>query len=320
MAREQARRPRRRMARGYSAAARRRRHAIARATHDTGGFECPAASSATGSSARKTRSSSPPAACTSTTSTTSPSSPAPPTSPTSARRSPTARSPRSTPTRPAGCRASSASSRRPTSGSSRCPRRSTRRSPGPLLASDRVRYVGEPIAAVVAETREQAADAAEAVLVDYEPLDVYIDPGRRPGRPDAPLRGRRQQRRVRLDRPRHARPHRRRVLRRLRGRRCRGRSSTSASRRARSRCAGRRSAWVDGRLHQWVSTQHAQGIKEPIVAGNGVDADAGPRHHARRRRRLRRQDRHLPRGDPARPARQAPSAGRCAGRRPAASR
>ena len=30
-----------------------------------------------------------------------------------------------------------------------------------LLASDRVRYVGEPIAAVVAETREQAVDAAE---------------------------------------------------------------------------------------------------------------------------------------------------------------
>ena len=37
-----------------------------------------------------------------------------------------------------------------------------------LLASDRVRYVGEPIAAVVAETREQAADAADAVLVDYD--------------------------------------------------------------------------------------------------------------------------------------------------------
>ena len=33
-----------------------------------------------------------------------------------------------------------------------------------------VRFVGEAVAAVVAETREQARDAAEAVLVDYEEL------------------------------------------------------------------------------------------------------------------------------------------------------
>ena len=42
---------------------------------------------------------------------------------------------------------------------------------------DRVRYVGEPIAAVVAETREQATDAAEAVVVDYDAARR----GRRPG-------------------------------------------------------------------------------------------------------------------------------------------
>ena len=36
---------------------------------------------------------------------------------------------------------------------------------------------------------------------------------------------------------------------------------------------GSAAAWVDGRLHQWISTQHAQGVKEPIVAANGVDAD-----------------------------------------------
>ena len=38
------------------------------------------------------------------------------------------------------------------------------------LATDRVRYVGEPIAMVVAETAKQAKDAAEAVFVDIEPL------------------------------------------------------------------------------------------------------------------------------------------------------
>lgn len=38
------------------------------------------------------------------------------------------------------------------------------------LAKDRVRYAGEPVALVVAETREQAQDAAERVAVEYAPL------------------------------------------------------------------------------------------------------------------------------------------------------
>jgi carbon-monoxide dehydrogenase large subunit len=38
------------------------------------------------------------------------------------------------------------------------------------LTQDRVRYVGDPIALVIAETAAQAADAAEQVRVDYEPL------------------------------------------------------------------------------------------------------------------------------------------------------
>src|SRR5881296_529711 len=38
------------------------------------------------------------------------------------------------------------------------------------LTRDRVRYVGDPIALVVAETRAQAEDAADLVRVDYEPL------------------------------------------------------------------------------------------------------------------------------------------------------
>jgi carbon-monoxide dehydrogenase large subunit len=48
--------------------------------------------------------------------------------------------------------------------------------PHPLLARDEVRYVGQPVAAVVAETRALAEDAAELVEVDYEPLDAVVDP------------------------------------------------------------------------------------------------------------------------------------------------
>ena len=46
----------------------------------------------------------------------------------------------------------------------------------PLLAMGRVRFVGEPVAVVVAQTRAQAMDAADAVAVDYEPLAPVIDP------------------------------------------------------------------------------------------------------------------------------------------------
>jgi carbon-monoxide dehydrogenase large subunit len=40
----------------------------------------------------------------------------------------------------------------------------------PALVSDRVRYVGDPVVMVIAETLDQAKDAAELVLVDYDPL------------------------------------------------------------------------------------------------------------------------------------------------------
>ena len=41
--------------------------------------------------------------------------------------------------------------------------------PQPLLAEATVRYVGEPVALVVARTRNQALDAAERIITDYEP-------------------------------------------------------------------------------------------------------------------------------------------------------
>src|SRR6266550_3190179 len=43
------------------------------------------------------------------------------------------------------------------------------------LAVGKTRFVGEPVAAVVAATRELARDAAELVEVEYEPLDVLVD-------------------------------------------------------------------------------------------------------------------------------------------------
>ncbi len=46
----------------------------------------------------------------------------------------------------------------------------------PTLAQGRVRYVGEPIAAVAAETRELAREAAELIEVRYKELDPIFDP------------------------------------------------------------------------------------------------------------------------------------------------
>jgi 2-furoyl-CoA dehydrogenase large subunit len=42
-------------------------------------------------------------------------------------------------------------------------------------ATDKVRFVGEPVAVVVARDRYLAEDAAEAVVVDYEPLPAVVD-------------------------------------------------------------------------------------------------------------------------------------------------
>ncbi len=45
----------------------------------------------------------------------------------------------------------------------------------PVLARGTARYVGEPIAIVLAESRAEAEDAAELVVVDYDPLDPVLD-------------------------------------------------------------------------------------------------------------------------------------------------
>ena len=53
----------------------------------------------------------------------------------------------------------------------------------PVLARDRVRYAGEAVALVVAESRAVAEDAAELVDVDYEPLEPVLDPRTAAGMP-----------------------------------------------------------------------------------------------------------------------------------------
>ena len=101
----------------------------------------------------------------------------------------------------------------------------------PVLAIDRVRYFGEPVALVAAEHPEQARRAAELIVVEYEPLEPVVDPERAtesgaaaPGPPD---RGPRLPRRPAAERRAHDRDPPRRPRRR------RATSSSSGDVRAR---------------------------------------------------------------------------------------
>jgi aerobic carbon-monoxide dehydrogenase large subunit len=57
--------------------------------------------------------------------------------------------------------------------------------PQPLLATDKVRYAGEPVALVVGETRDRALDALERIAVEYRPLPAVTTAAasRHPGAP-----------------------------------------------------------------------------------------------------------------------------------------
>src|SRR5579885_1455890 len=57
--------------------------------------------------------------------------------------------------------------------------------PRPALTSDKVRFVGDPVACVIAESVNQAKDAAEAVALDIEPLPAVLKPADavKPGAP-----------------------------------------------------------------------------------------------------------------------------------------
>ncbi|HEX5366594.1 MAG TPA: xanthine dehydrogenase family protein molybdopterin-binding subunit [Acidimicrobiales bacterium] len=136
----------------------------------------------------------------------------------------------------------------------------------PLLAVDRVRFVGEPVAVVLSETPEEGADAAEWVVVDHEPLPAVVDPlaaleggellfpevgtnlvvsfGDDDTAGAAAAEGCEVVVRQRIVNPRVAA--------------CplEGRSSAAA--------------WVDGRLVQWCSTQNAHGLRSALAATHGL--------------------------------------------------
>src|SRR5688572_24473853 len=56
----------------------------------------------------------------------------------------------------------------------------------PVVAIDRVRYVGEVVAAVAAEARDIAEEALDLIEVDYEPLAAVFDPAEAM-KPEAPI-------------------------------------------------------------------------------------------------------------------------------------
>jgi carbon-monoxide dehydrogenase large subunit len=57
----------------------------------------------------------------------------------------------------------------------------------PVLARDRVRFVGEPVAVVVASDRYSARDALDLIEVDYEPLTPIVNPEKAIAKGAAPL-------------------------------------------------------------------------------------------------------------------------------------
>lgn len=139
----------------------------------------------------------------------------------------------------------------------------------PYLAVDRVRFVGEPVAVVLTERADQGADAAELVIVDYEPLPAVVDPlaALDDGAPvlfpevGTNLVGA-------FGRPEGAAApggpgdcevvvRRRIVNQRLAACPLEVRSSAAA--------------WVDGRLVLWCSTQNAHGLRHAVASAYGLD-------------------------------------------------
>ncbi len=142
-----------------------------------------------------------------------------------------------------------------------------------LLAIDKVRFVGEPVAVVITEEAYQGEDAAEAVIVEYDALPAVVDMEQ--AITSSTLIYESAGSNVVFDTTVLGIPE----------------NSGAAffegcevvsgpHRFLNQRVApcplevrGSAVAWHEGRLHQWLSTQAAQGAKATIVATNGVDAD-----------------------------------------------
>ena len=142
-----------------------------------------------------------------------------------------------------------------------------------LLTSDRVRYVGEPIAIVVTEQANQGEDAADLVIVDLDPLEVLVDleAAMASSTHIYPAAGSN----LAVDSTLWGMPD-------VTGDEffadcevvVKGRYVNQRVAPCPLEVRGSAVAWVDGRLHQWISTQHAQGVRDQI---NKSDATSNVR-------------------------------------------
>ncbi|MGA1312941.1 MAG: xanthine dehydrogenase family protein molybdopterin-binding subunit [Ilumatobacteraceae bacterium] len=132
-----------------------------------------------------------------------------------------------------------------------------------LLASDRVRYVGEPVAAVITERADQGEDAADRVIIDYDPIEALVDleAAMESGTHLYPAAGSN----VMVDSTLWGMPG-------VTGDEffadcevvVKGRYMNQRVAPCPLEVRGSAVAWVDGRLYQWISTQHAQGVRDQI--------------------------------------------------------
>ena len=182
--------------------------------------------------------------------------------------------------------------------------------PHPVMAVDTVRYVGDTVAMVVANSHDEAKDAAEAIKVDYDVKPANVDLAKAldkgapevhaggAGQPDLRLGNRREgrcRRRLRQGRARHQDRHRQ--------------QSPDPQRHG----AARRGGGIrqgHGQLHAVVDVaEPARAAPDPVGLRAGHSRAQAARHRPRRGRRLRQQDLLLQRrddghlgGEPRRPS------------------
>lgn len=136
------------------------------------------------------------------------------------------------------------------------------------LATERVRYVGEAIVAVVSETREQGVDAAEQAIIDFEPLPVVLDHVQSLKDEDLlfPDAGTNVAFAIPSDPSKADMFDACEVVVELSFRNQRLAPCPLEPRAAAAR-------WDDGRLTQWSSTQGAHGTRDSLAAATGVEPD-----------------------------------------------
>ena len=141
------------------------------------------------------------------------------------------------------------------------------------LAIGKVRFVGEPVAVVITEERGQGEDAAEQVIVDYDVLPAVVDIEE--ALTSTTLLYEETGSNVVFDTTVIGMPDNTGTA------FFEGVEVVSGPHRVLNQrvapcpleVRGSAVAWVDGRLHQWLSTQAAQGAKALIAKTNGVEAD-----------------------------------------------